>query len=171
MNDRTKREIETFKRLTTAAELTSMNVQSALGDETRIREMTVSQYGVLSALADGGSMIIRELGRRILRSPGNMTLIVHNLARDGYIALQPGETDRRTVTVILTPLGREMVRFTRPRYNRRIKNALGELTDRELKDLFGVCDVLIAANEEYSTAAPEVSDKQKKQRSEKGRSK
>jgi MarR family 2-MHQ and catechol resistance regulon transcriptional repressor len=50
--------------------------------------LTISQLGVLEALLHLGPLCQRDLGRKLLRSNGNITVVVSNLARRGLITRQ-----------------------------------------------------------------------------------
>lgn len=67
--------------------------------------LTVSQFGVLEALYHLGPMCQTHLAGKILKSTGNLTLVIDNLERDGLVARQRNSTDRRFVSVHLTTQG------------------------------------------------------------------
>ena len=47
--------------------------------------LTVSQFGVLEALYHLGPLSQREIGQKILRSSGNITLVIDNLEKRGLV--------------------------------------------------------------------------------------
>src|SRR6476469_10289670 len=57
--------------------------------------VTPCQFGVLEALFHLGPMCQRDLGERILRSSGNMTMVIGNLARRGLVRRERSADDHR----------------------------------------------------------------------------
>ena len=51
----------------------------------RDADLTVGQFGTLEALLHLGPLCRRDLGRKLLRSGGNITVVVGNLARRGLV--------------------------------------------------------------------------------------
>jgi len=101
--------------------------------------LTVSQFGVLEALLHLGPMCPGELGGKILRSGGNMTLVVDNLERRGLVKRQRDEKDRRKVVVSLTPKGRETIEAVFPRHVEAIVAELSALSKAEQALLADLC--------------------------------
>src|SRR6476469_10682659 len=77
-------------------------------------DLTPSQFGVLEALFHLGPMCQRDLGERILRSSGNMTLVVGNLERRGLVRRERSSEDHRYNQVHLTAAGERLVRHVFP---------------------------------------------------------
>ncbi|HEU4753262.1 MAG TPA: MarR family transcriptional regulator, partial [Armatimonadota bacterium] len=67
--------------------------------------LTVSQFGALEALLHLGPLCQRELGEKLLKSSGNITMVVDNLERRGLVRRERSAEDRRYITVHLTPEG------------------------------------------------------------------
>jgi len=101
--------------------------------------LTLSQLGVLEALLHVGPMCQKELGRKILRSTGNITLVVDNLERDGLVRRERGTEDRRYVTVHLTDRGRERIGDAFPEHARGIAEAMRSLDPAEQEELGRLC--------------------------------
>ncbi|MBK4215077.1 MarR family transcriptional regulator [Paracoccus caeni] len=69
-------------------------------------DTTLPRFDVMAALyrrRDGLTM--GELSRMLLVSNGNATVVVDRLEKDGLARRIPSETDRRAVSVVLTPEG------------------------------------------------------------------
>jgi MarR family 2-MHQ and catechol resistance regulon transcriptional repressor len=77
--------------------------------------LTLSQFSVLEALYHVGPLSQRAVARKILRSSGNLTLVIDNLERDGLVRRERDTRDRRVFTVHLTEAGRDLIaRVLRP---------------------------------------------------------
>ena len=61
--------------------------------------LTLGQFGTLEALLHLGPLCQRDLGRKLLRSDGNITVVVNNLAHRGLVRRVRRRDDRRFVTV------------------------------------------------------------------------
>ena len=77
--------------------------------------ITQSQFSALDALYHLGPLSQRELGEKIFKTSGNVTMVVDNLERAGMVRRERSETDRRRVAVSLTGKGRKTIRELLPR--------------------------------------------------------
>lgn len=101
--------------------------------------LTMSQLGVLEALLHLGSMCQKELGEKILKSTGNITMVVDNLERNGLVRRERGKEDRRYVTVHLTEEGRRRIEDVFPEHVRGIADAMSALSLIEQAELGRLC--------------------------------
>ena len=108
--------------------------------------LTPSQFGVLEALFHLGPMCQRDLGERILRSSGNMTMVVGNLERRGLVRRERSSEDRRYQQVHLTAQGERLVRRVFPEHAAAITRELSVLTREEQRILGHLCRKLGAVS-------------------------
>lgn len=101
--------------------------------------LTVSQFGALEALYHLGPLCQKDLGEKILKSPGNVTMVVGNLARRGLVRRLRAPENRRFVTVSLTAEGRRLVRRLFPGHARAVAEEMGALSAREQAALGAMC--------------------------------
>ncbi|HTW29269.1 MAG TPA: MarR family transcriptional regulator [Acetobacteraceae bacterium] len=97
--------------------------------------LTPTQLGVLEAILHKGPMSQRDLGRKVLTSPGNMTDVIDKLAARGLLRRERGNGDRRCVRVELTPCGRALIADLFPRHARDIAAAMAGLSAAEIEHL------------------------------------
>jgi MarR family 2-MHQ and catechol resistance regulon transcriptional repressor len=102
-------------------------------------DLTPSQFGVLEALFHLGPMCQRDLGERILRSSGNMTLVVGNLERRGLVRRERPAEDHRYYQVHLTVEGERLIRRVFPGHADAITRELAILTQEEQRTLGNLC--------------------------------
>jgi len=102
-------------------------------------DLTPSQFGVLEALFHLGPMCQRDLGERILRSSGNMTMVVGNLERRGLVRRERSAEDRRFYQVHLTAEGERLIRRVFPEHADAITRELAVLTHEEQRALGNLC--------------------------------
>lgn len=127
--------LNTFIKLTRSVE----SLQTRLHQRGTLKELTVSQFGVLEALYHLGSMCQNELGNKILKSSGNMTLVIDNLEKHSLVKRERSHDDRRMVTVHLTELGRKKVEELLPGHVAAIASELRNLTPEEQETLGELC--------------------------------
>jgi MarR family 2-MHQ and catechol resistance regulon transcriptional repressor len=97
--------------------------------------LTLTQLGVLEAVLHLGPLTHRELGRKLLTSPGNLSDVVDKLERRGLVCRVRAEDDRRLVRVELTDPGRALIGEVFPRHAADIARAMGGLDGGELAAL------------------------------------
>jgi MarR family 2-MHQ and catechol resistance regulon transcriptional repressor len=103
------------------------------------RGVTPGQLGVMEALMHLGPLTQGELGRKLLRSGGNVTTVIDNLERRGLVGRQRNRDDRRVVTVTLTSAGRQLIEEIFPHHARAVAQAMATLTIAEQEDLGRLC--------------------------------
>lgn len=101
--------------------------------------LTGGQLGVLEALMHLGALSQGELGRKLLRSGGNVTTVIDNLERRGLVARTRNRADRRVVTVDLTKAGRRLIEKVFPVHARAVAQAMETLTAAEQEELGRLC--------------------------------
>lgn len=101
--------------------------------------LTASQFGILETLHHLGPLCQRDLGRKLLKSGGNITVVVDNLEKRGLVYRQRDTEDRRFVTVYLTEAGEELIREIFPQQLERIVDEMSTLTGTEQDTLANLC--------------------------------
>lgn len=130
--------LDTYIKLIRAAE----SVTSRVHPPAELEGLTHSQFGVLEALLHLGPLCQRELGSKILKSSGNITMVIDNLEKRGLVQRRRDRGDRRYVTVYLTQEGQQVIEAIFPRHMERIKNELGVLSLDDQQSLGDLCRTL-----------------------------
>lgn len=97
--------LNTYTKLMRAAESATSRgskVMAAAG-------LTISQFGVLEALYHKGPLCQRDIALKILKSTGNITLVIDNLEKNGLVRRERDTKDRRFFTVHLTEAGTTLI--------------------------------------------------------------
>lgn len=102
-------------------------------------DLTPSQFGVLETLYHLGTMCQHEIGTKILKSSGNVTLVIDNLEKQGLVKRQRDTEDRRMVMVSLTPKGKELIEAILPHYVASIVKEFSVLTPTEQETFARLC--------------------------------
>jgi MarR family 2-MHQ and catechol resistance regulon transcriptional repressor len=130
--------LDTYIKLSRAAESVTQRVNAHLRDY----ELTISQFGTLEALYHLGPMQLGELGTKILKSSGNMTLVVDNLVNRGLVTRQRREDDRRCVDIHLTEAGRTLIQSILQPHVAHVVQAMSALSSSEQETLAALCRTL-----------------------------
>lgn len=104
--------------------------------------LTVTQFGVLEALLHLGPLNQKSLGEKLLKSGGNITLVIDNLEKSGWVERQQDPEDRRSMMIHLTPEGKEFISSYFPKHLSRIVEEFDILSDQELDQLASICKKL-----------------------------
>lgn len=126
--------LNAFIKLQRAAESVSVRVHAVLPPD-----LTVTQFGVLEALHHIGPLCQSELAEKLLKSGGNLTLVVDNLEKAGYVLRERDPADRRYVVVKLTDKGEAFIAALFPKVVANITREMGALSSTELLDLSRLC--------------------------------
>ncbi len=121
--------LNAFIKLQRAAESVSARVHAVLPTG-----LTTTQYGVLEAIYHLGPLCQGELSEKLLRSGGNLTLVVDNLEKAGLVERERDPADRRFVVVKLTARGTTMVETLFPKMLESVMREMSVLSSTELTD-------------------------------------
>ena len=102
-------------------------------------DLTPRQFGVMETLYHLGPMRPGEISAKLLKSGGNITLVVDNLEKNGLVRRQRDPDDRRAVVVSLTEQGRQRISNIFPRHVASIVEEMSILTAQEQETLGRLC--------------------------------
>lgn len=137
-NDASKLALNTYTKLMRGAE----SVTGRVGRKMSDAGLTISQFGVLEALLHKGPLCQRDVASKILKSTGNITLVIDNLEKQGLVRRERSLEDRRFCTIILTDKGRALIEVTFAEVEAAIVAEMGVLTDEEQQTLGRICKKL-----------------------------
>jgi MarR family 2-MHQ and catechol resistance regulon transcriptional repressor len=137
----TKKEVSalnTFIKLIRTSDSTISRVNITLSKS----KLTESQLNILDALYHLGPMCQKDLGRKLLKSGGNITMVIDNLEKQDLVKRERGKEDRRLFNIYLTENGRSLFEKIFPEYLNSILSAINILTDSEQTELQRLCKKL-----------------------------
>lgn len=129
------RALDAYIKLVRAAE----SVGARLAPHLARAGLTVSQFGALEALYHLGPLCQRDLGKKILKSGGNITMVVDNLEKRGLVERERALDDRRYITIHLTKDGQKLIGKLFPRHAGMIREEMSVLSAAELDKLGRLC--------------------------------
>ncbi len=130
-----RRALDLYIKLSRAAESVNQRVNRHLQDVN----LTVSQFGVLEALYHLGPMTPGVLCDKILRSTGNLTLVIDNLEKRRLVARTQNPEDRRSTIIQLTAGGQALIEEIFPRHVTTVVQEMAVLTSEEQSQLATLC--------------------------------
>jgi len=101
--------------------------------------LSYSQFATLEVLYHVGPLCQRDIAAKVLKSGGNLTMVVDNLEKAGLVDRRPAAEDRRQKVVRLTPKGRKLIAGIFPEHAARITAAMAVLSAREQEQLARLC--------------------------------
>lgn len=135
---KTKDALNSYIKLIRSAESLSSKINLMLSDHG----LTESQFGVLDSLFHLGPMKQKEIGKKILKSGGNITMVINNLERRGIVQRRKGEKDKRQFIIHLTSKGRNTILELLPHVVKKIKKYFEILSKEEQKELQRLCKIV-----------------------------
>ncbi|WP_441000017.1 MarR family winged helix-turn-helix transcriptional regulator [Fodinibius sp. SL11] len=137
-NEREEKTLNAFIKLMRATETINNRLNRQLSDVG----LTISQFGVLEALLHLGPLNQKALGEKLLKSGGNITLVIDNLEKSGWVERHQDPEDRRSMLIHLTDEGEEFISDYFPKHLDRIVSEFEVLSDNELEQLGNICKKL-----------------------------
>lgn len=126
--------LNAFIKLQRSAESVSVRIHAVLPEG-----LTITQFGVLEAIYHLGPLCQSELAEKLLKSGGNLTLVVDNLEKASYVLRERDAADRRFVVVKLTPKGQSFIEALFPKVVANVTREMSALSSTELADLGRLC--------------------------------
>ncbi|WP_234568007.1 MarR family winged helix-turn-helix transcriptional regulator [Rhodohalobacter sp. 614A] len=133
-----KKTLNAFIKMMRATE--SMN--NRLNRHLAEANLTLSQFGTLEVLHHLGPLNQRAIGEKLLKSGGNITMVIDNLERCGHVKRKKDPEDRRAVLIHLTPKGKDFIEDFFPKHLEKIKEEFSVLTEDEKETLAEICKKL-----------------------------
>jgi len=98
--------------------------------------LSMNQFEVLEVLYHRGDLNIGAITKLIESTPGNVTVVVKNLLRDGLIETLPSPEDSRVRIVSITEKGKELIGGMFPQHASNLQSYFDVLSDEELIALY-----------------------------------
>ena len=119
-------------------------------------ELTLTQFGVLETLYHLGPLCQGEISAKLIKSTGNVTLVLDNLEKAGLIVRMRDVQDRRKVNLTLTPKGEDLIARVFPIQAEVITQELSVLEPEEQRQLGQLCKKLGKGLEQPPSSDPVV---------------
>jgi MarR family transcriptional regulator, 2-MHQ and catechol-resistance regulon repressor len=143
--------ISTYVKLLRTADALHADVSRGLLPEG----LTSSQFSTLKVLRQKGKLAQRDIARYLVKSGGNVTIVVDNLTRVGLVERVRDTEDRRIVFVSLTEAGKELFDRLYPPHLERIREGMEALPEADLAELSRLLEQLHPSDQAECPAVPE----------------
>lgn len=97
--------------------------------------LTDAQFGILELLYHTGPQCQKSIGKRLLKSGGNITLVIDNLEKSALVRRKKSKTDRRFYDIYLTEKGESLIKVVFQVVLKDIVEVFSVLTPSEQKEL------------------------------------
>jgi DNA-binding MarR family transcriptional regulator len=111
------------------------------------QELTFSQWTTLVALHDGRVTTAGDLAYNICHDAGSLTRLIDQMVKRGLVTRGRSESDRRVVTLALTPPGRKLVEALAPKVMDFWNGMLSGFSHAEIDTLIALLTRLVVATE------------------------
>jgi MarR family 2-MHQ and catechol resistance regulon transcriptional repressor len=129
------RTLDTFIKLTRCTNA----LLARLAERASIGELTPSQFAVMEALYHLGPLTHGEVSAKVLKSVSNITTVIDNLERDGFVRRERDVQDRRVIHIHLTEAGKEKVAAVIPQHAAALVDEFSVLSQSEQEMLGILC--------------------------------
>jgi DNA-binding MarR family transcriptional regulator len=110
-------------------------LERRLGQCLAAHGLSLSQFDVLATLWHGEGITQQELAERLLVTKGNVVGLIDRVGAAGWVERRPDLEDRRANRLYLTDAGRKLLSEAFPDQVSFVCNALGRLTEAELREM------------------------------------
>lgn len=97
--------------------------------------LTAPQFGVLEILLKTGPVPLKKLSEEMMVTGANITCVMDNLEKEGFVKRIFSKEDRRVILADLTASGKTKIGSIMPKYTDNIAALTSVLSDHEQKEL------------------------------------
>lgn len=97
--------------------------------------LTETQFAVLEMLYHKGELCVQDVVDTLLSTSGNVTVVIQNLVKEGYIHRLSDQQDRRRYLLSLTPKGHHLIDQIFPEYLTFLEKRMSVLSSHEQIEL------------------------------------
>lgn len=115
-----------------------MTIDNHVVPNLREHGVTHTQFGVLDLLYSKGEQKINQIIDGLLATSGNMTVVLKNMEKKGWIYTKTCPEDKRAKLVGLTDHGRAVIAKVLPEHLAKVEEAMSVLTSAEQEQLIAL---------------------------------
>lgn len=98
--------------------------------------LTMNQFQVIEVLYHRGDLNIGSITKLTMSTPGNITVVIKNLKRDGYITSICDEKDKRASILSITQKGKDIIEKLFPDHAKNFEQYFGVLSIEEMETVY-----------------------------------
>lgn len=100
--------------------------------------LTMHQFAVLEVLYHRGDLTVGSITKLTMNTPGNITVVIRNLKRDGYIESVSDPKDKRVSFISITQKGKDTIAELFPGHAKNFEEYFQVLSEEEMDTLFTI---------------------------------
>ena len=120
----------------------SNSLQTYINQSLENSGVTITQFGTMEILFHLGPLPQKTISKKMLCSPGNITLVIDNLEKAGFVERKGNPNDRRYHLIHLTKMGEKHLKRLLKGHVKNILTAFSTLSDDDQVKFSGFCDKL-----------------------------
>lgn len=101
-------------------------------------DLTMNQFQVLEVLYHRGDLSIGAITTLTMGTPGNITVVIRNLKRDGFVTSIPDPKDKRSSIISITQKGKDIIEVLFPGHAKNFESYFEVLNEDEMETLFNL---------------------------------
>ncbi|AND79956.1 MarR family winged helix-turn-helix transcriptional regulator [Streptococcus pantholopis] len=113
-------------------------IDAKVSESYKEDNLTATQFAALDVLYAKGEMTIGELIDKMLATSGNMTVVIKNMEKKGWVSRRLNPEDRRAYLVDLTSLGRRVIERALPAHIEKVEAVFSLLSENEQEELIAL---------------------------------
>ena len=102
------------------------------------RGVTTAQFGVLDVLYHKGSKSINQITQLVLSTGGNMTVVINNMEKRGWISRCTHPEDKRCTMISISDAGKQLFEAIFPEHMKDLEICFSALTPEEKSTLISL---------------------------------
>ncbi len=139
MNDSTNLTLELFEKLSKVTD----KVRKVQAKQMFEQKLTSPQFNVMDVIYKNGSLPLKKISEELMVTGANITCVVDNLEKEGFVKRVQSSEDRRLINVELTPTGKSKIESIYPEYKQKIAENFSALNETEQKELLELLSKII----------------------------
>ena len=139
---RTDKAMKTVVRL----EKASLKITNLTVNYLSKHNLTFNQFKVLEVLYHLGDLNIGSITKLTMSTPGNITVVVKNLKRDGWITSIKDPNDSRASILSITQEGKNIIEKVFPGHAQNLFDFMKILNDEEINTLYDLLNKIYNTN-------------------------
>ena len=130
-NEKNKIALEIWEKLSKAHD----KVRKVQSKQMFGEKLTSPQFGVLEILLKTGPVPLKRISEEMMVTGANITCVVDNLEKEGFVRRIHSKEDRRVILAELTATGKTKIDAVMPQYIENMSTLTSILTEHEQKEL------------------------------------
>jgi MarR family 2-MHQ and catechol resistance regulon transcriptional repressor len=140
--NRTDRSMKTTIRL----ERLRLKIHNKTVNYLSEHNLTYNQFKVLEVLYHRGNLNISSITKLTMSTPGNITVVIKNLKKGGWITAIKDPIDSRSSILSISEKGVDVIENVFPNHANNLTETFNILNDKELNTLFELLNKVYKAN-------------------------